>query len=271
MQDQLISILRCPLCGGAFSRRDNSLVCAKGHCYDIARQGYVNFVPGQKEMFYRKELFESRAKAFEAGVYAPVVERISAALEEHVRSDCPVIVDAGCGEGYYTKGVCPGRAMTRIGFDLSKEAIRLAARGQREASFFAADLKRIPLADGCADVVLDIFTPADYAEFRRILRPGGLLIKLAPRSGYLQQLRSAAGALLRRQSYDDGDVARYAREKMNVIAEEAITYTIDVPKELTHHLARMTPMLSGVDVGALDLSGVTKITIDETMYIGTVK
>ena len=66
--ESIIHLLRCPLCGGAFSLKEKSLVCEKRHTYDIARQGYVNFVPGQKEMFYKKELFESRAKVFEAGV-----------------------------------------------------------------------------------------------------------------------------------------------------------------------------------------------------------
>ena len=179
-------LLRCPLCGGAFSKKDNSLVCGKRHCYDIARQGYVNFVPGQKDMFYKKELFEARAAVFAAGIYAPVVARLSDVLSRYAPGENPVIVDAGCGEGYYTKAVCPERAMTRIGFDLSKDAVKLAARGKKTAAFFAADLKRIPLADGCADAVLDIFTPADYSEFKRILKPDGVLIKLAPRSGYLR-------------------------------------------------------------------------------------
>ena len=78
MIESIISLLRCPLCGGAFLRADNSLVCEKRHTYDIARQGYVNFVPGQKEMFYKKELFVHRAEALRAGVYAPVVERLDA-------------------------------------------------------------------------------------------------------------------------------------------------------------------------------------------------
>lgn len=269
--EQILHILRCPLCGGAFVKKDSSLICEKRHCYDIARQGYVNFVPGQKDMFYKKELFEARAAVFAAGVYAPVVERISGALERFVPGENPVIVDAGCGEGYYTKTVCPGRPMTRIGFDLSKEAIRLAARGEKTAKFFAADLKRIPLADACADAVLDIFTPADYAQFRRILKPGGLLIKLAPRSGYLRELREAAGELLRHREYDDSDVARYAQEKMEFIEKETISYTVDVTPETAQHLARMTPMLAGIDVDALDLSGIDRITIDETMYIGRIK
>lgn len=268
---EITCLLRCPLCGGAFSRKDSSLICERRHCYDIARQGYVNFVPGQKDMFYKKELFESRAAVFAADVYAPVVKRVSEALDQYVHGENPVIVDAGCGEGYYTKAVCPGREMTRIGFDLAKDAVKIAARGEKTAAFFAADLKRIPLADACADAVLDIFTPADYAEFKRILKPDGVLIKLAPRSGYLHELREAAGSLLRRREYDDGDVARYAQEKMALLEKETITHTVDVLPETVQQLARMTPMLAGVDLSQIDLTAISRITIDETMYIGRIK
>lgn len=269
--NDITHLLRCPLCGGAFSRRENSLVCGKRHTYDVARQGYVNFVPGQKEMFYKKELFESRAKVFEAGVYAPVVRRLGEAIARHVKAEKPVLLDAGCGEGYYTKAVCPDREMTRIGFDLSKDAVKLAAKGPKTAAFFAADLKNIPLRDHSVDVLLDIFTPANYAEFARVLAPGGVVMKLAPRSGYLGQLRALAGDKLRHQEYDGSDVERYVHEKMIVAAQETITYTIAVTQETAYHLARMTPMLAGVDVDELDLSAITHITIDETLYIGSVK
>ena len=161
--------------------------------------------------------------------------------------------------------------MTRIGFDLSKDAVKLAARGERTAAFFAADLKNIPLRDGTADVLLDIFTPANYAEFGRVLRPGGVVMKLAPRSGYLHQLRAAAGSRLRRTSYDGGDVERYVHAHMDVLHQEAITYTLAVSPETAGHLARMTPMLAGIDVDAIDLSGVTEITIDETLYVGSIR
>ncbi|MBP3523095.1 MAG: methyltransferase domain-containing protein [Clostridia bacterium] len=271
MIESIVSLLRCPLCGGAFSKTENSLVCARRHTYDIARQGYVNFVPGQKEMFYRKELFEHRAKVFEAGVFAPVVGRLTEAIDRYAPGESPVLLDAGCGEGYYAKAVCPGRRMTRIGFDLSRDAVRLAARGPKTAAFFAADLKHIPMRDHTVDVLLDVFTPASYAEFGRVLKTDGVVMKLAPRSGYLRQLRELAGTQLRHAAYDDSDVERYAHEKMDVLHQEAITYTLDVSPETAQHLARMTPMLAGIDVDALDLSGVSKITIDETLYIGRVK
>lgn len=271
MQDRLIPLLRCPLCGGALGRRDNSLVCEKRHCYDIARQGHVNFVPQQKDMFYKKELFESRAKVFAAGVYAPVVQRLSEIVDQYVPVEDSVVLDAGCGEGYYIRSICPGREMTRVGFDLSKDAVRLAARGDKRVSFFAADLKRIPMQDHSCDAVLDIFTPADYAEFARVLRPEGVLIKLAPRSGYLRELRALAGEQLRRQEYDGGAVESYAHTRMNVLEQIEITYTLPVAQETAYHLARMTPMLAGVDVDALDLTKISEITIDETAYVGTVK
>ena len=293
MIDDIIAILRCPLCKAPLARRDNSLVCAQRHCYDIARQGHVNLAPGHREQFYTKQLFESRAAVFAAGLFKPVVDELTAALDRYLpgasspdgatqRSDAggdaesvppglPVVVDAGCGEGYYVKNVCPDRPLARVGFDLAKDAVRMAARGAGDAAFFVADLANIPLADGCADAVLDVFTPANYAQFGRVLKPGGVLLKLAPRAGYLRELREAAGDRLRRTSYDGGDVERYAHSRMELLETRAITYTKEVAPELALHVARMTPMLAGVDVDVLDLSGVTQITIDETLYIGRVR
>ena len=269
MTEETIALLRCPLCGGALVRSGGSLVCDKRHCFDVARQGHVNLVPAQRESFYRRELFESRAAVFAAGVFAPVVRAIGETIDRYVQAGRPVLVDAGCGEGYYTKNVCPGRDMTRIGFDLSKEAVKLAARGQSGASFLVADLANIPLAGGCADVLLDVFTPANYAEFARVLKPGGVLIKLWPRSGYLCQLRGAARGLLRHDTYDDSRVAEYLDAHARMLERRTITYTLPVDAVLAEHLARMTPMLADVDLSALDLSGVTEITIDMNLYAGT--
>ena len=68
MQNEAVALLRCPICSGSFHQEGKSLLCGKRHCYDIAKQGHVNFAPNAKPSFYKKELFESRAKAFEAGV-----------------------------------------------------------------------------------------------------------------------------------------------------------------------------------------------------------
>ena len=82
MQNEAVALLRCPICSGSFHQEGKSLLCDKRHCYDVAKQGHVNFAPNAKPSFYKKELFESRAKAFEAGVFAPVVAAVGEALEK---------------------------------------------------------------------------------------------------------------------------------------------------------------------------------------------
>lgn len=270
MREEIIALLRCPLCHGPLAREGSALVCAHRHCFDVARQGHVNFVPEKRDTFYTKNLFESRAAVFAAGVFAPVIQAISDALERQGVRDGVVLVDAGCGEGYYTKSVCPERRLTRIGFDLAKEAIRLAARGPHEAAFFVGDLANIPLTDRCADVLLDVFTPANYDEFARVLKPDGILVKLWPRAGYLRELRSAARGKLRHDSYDDSRVADYLRAHATALEHSAITYSVPVDAPLAAHLARMTPMLAGIDVDMLDLTDVREITIDMNLFVGRI-
>ena len=231
MQNEAVALLRCPICSGSFHQEGKSLLCGKRHCYDIAKQGHVNFAPNAKPSFYKKELFESRAKAFEAGVFAPVAAAVGEALEKYVRAERPVVADAGCGEGYYLRSVCPERDMIRIGFDLSKEAVLLAAKGDRRSTYFVGDLANIPLADGCCD--------------------------------------AAAGGRL--AAYDGAPVSDYAHAHLNVLEQRTITYTMPVSGALALHLAKMTPMLANIDAESLDLSGVTEITVDETMIVGTIK
>ena len=246
MQNEAVALLRCPICSGSFHQEGKSLLCGKRHCYDIAKQGHVNFAPNAKPSFYKKELFESRARAFEAGVFAPVAAAVGEALEKYVRAERPVVADAGCGEGYYLRSVCPERNMIRIGFDLSKEAVLLAAKGDRRSTYFVGDLANIPLADGCCDAVLE-------AEFY----------------AKLKSAREAAGDRL--AAYDGAPVSDYAHAHLNVLEQRTITYTMPVSGALALHLAKMTPMLANIDAESLDLSGVTEITVDETMIVGTIK
>lgn len=109
MQNEAVALLRCPICSGSFRQESKSLFCERGHCYDIARQGHVNFAPNAKQSFYKKELFESRAKVFEAGVFAPVVAAIGEALEKYVKAECPVVADAGWRRGILSAERLPGK------------------------------------------------------------------------------------------------------------------------------------------------------------------
>ncbi len=186
MQNEAVALLRCPICSGRiFIRRAKMPALRQAPLLRHRCRGTSISRRTPSRPSTKKELFESRASAFEAGVFCAGCRRRRRGAGKYVRAERPVVADAGCGEGYYLRSVCPERDMIRIGFDLSKEAVLLAAKGDRRSTYFVGDLANIPLADGCCDAVLDVFTPANYAQFGRILKKDGVLIKLAPRPGYL--------------------------------------------------------------------------------------
>ncbi|MBR3128939.1 MAG: methyltransferase domain-containing protein, partial [Clostridia bacterium] len=161
-----IDLLRCPVCGTAFSRAAQSLVCKNGHTFDPSRKGYVHFLPNAKPSKYDAALFEARRRILEGGFYDAVIEAIRARMP----ADPAVVLDAGCGDGTFTKAL--GRGVT-IGIDNAKDAIALAARGGGPVLWTVGDLTRMPVADASVDVILNLFSPAHYGEFRRVLKPDG--------------------------------------------------------------------------------------------------
>lgn len=100
--------LTCPVCGGVLHREERSLRCGAGHCYDIARQGYVNLLRSNQSKSKRhgddKRMVAARTAFLDAGYYAPLRDAVAAAAAEFTADDADVL-DAGCGEGYYTAQV----------------------------------------------------------------------------------------------------------------------------------------------------------------------
>ena len=264
-------VLICPLCHKALKRQENgSLQCVKKHCFDVSRRGYVNFAPGKGAQKYSRELFECRRAIFQDGFYAPVVKILGDILLQRARKPRARILDAGCGDGYYAKEISrkfPNR-LDMYAFDLSRDAIDLAARGENKVTWMVADLTNIPVKNGGMDGVLDIFTPANYGEFSRVLAPGGLLIKVIPAENYLIQLRQAASEQLRSATYSNERVTDYFEKHFIPIDRRRITHTLPVNEEQKKHFARMTPMMFGVDTDQLDLSSIEEMTVDVEILVG---
>lgn len=258
----LLPVLRCPRCAAAFSLTPQSLVCQNGHCYDLSRKGYVNLAPSHDQTAekYGAELFDSRRTVFENGFYAPVAQAVAAMLPP---VDSFLLLDVGCGEGYYARLLAGEFAQAQIlGLDLSRDAVTAAARIPSRAHWMVADLKRLPVADHCADVVLDVLTPADYAAFRRVLRPDGLLIKVVPGTDYLQEVRSAVSPWLKNGAeYDNTRVLDHLRANADVLAETEIRITTPLTPELSRAFLRMTPMTFSVPEEALRTLALDEITI----------
>ncbi len=250
--------LRCPVCGGDVERAGEAFACARGHSVNVHRKGCLNVLSVPIESCYDRGLFAARRQVFAAGCYAPVVEAVEALLPEGKHR----LLDAGCGDGWYLNAL-----LTRhpdwcgAGVDISRDAIMAATDQPCAAVWCTADLRRLPFRDGCFTVVLDVLTPASYAEFARVLTDDGLLVKVYPGREYLRELRAARGL----PPYEEGQVDAYLRQKTTVVGEKRVTAAWPVTPELWRSFVWMTPLnqdLSAEEKEALAVKPADTVTID---------
>lgn len=284
------NLLQCPICGRKIRFHAGGLVCKKEHRFDISSKGYVNFLQASKPMKgYDRQFFECRRRVFEAGCYDHIVDGVTEAVVRSIkdrragtccesRGGHPLIqpltvVDAGCGEGFY--GLAVERRLREIGadgqvlaFDIASDAVKVAARSDAPVKWMVADITNIPVKDGAADVVLDVFTPANYGEFARILAEDGVVIKVVPGANHMAQLRAAAAKQLRSEAYSNEDVLDYFLDRFDLLERFTVSRTVPVDQERLADLVNMTPVLFDVDKGLLDLSAVTEITVEGEIVAG---
>ena len=141
-----------------------------------------------------KSQARSRRDFLNRGYYAPLRDAMVELVRERVSgraasTNCPMtLLDICCGEGYYTSamGAVPG--VNAYGFDLGKEMVRLAAK-RGDATYFVANMKDIPVADGTFDMVTELFAPFNEREFSRVLAPEGSLYTVVPGARHLFGLK----------------------------------------------------------------------------------
>ena len=137
----------------------------------------------------------ARAAFLDKGYYAPLRDNLCQAVTEYaVNFPDPVLVDSGCGEGYYTAGLFQTLSEAELipqiaGVDLSRAALRRAAKRVPEGEFAVASAYHLPIADKTADVLVNIFSPLATEEFARVLRPGGLFCYAVPSARHLWQMK----------------------------------------------------------------------------------
>ncbi|MEJ3742097.1 methyltransferase domain-containing protein [Actinomycetes bacterium KLBMP 9797] len=191
-----LTYLRCPLCHDSVAVTPQAVRCARGHGFDRARQGYVNLATGRvPHSGDTAEMVAARTEFLAAGHY----DFVAAALAAAARWAYPggVVVDAGAGTGWHLAAVldalpgAPGLAL-----DVSKAALRRAARAHPRAGAALCDTwGRLPLADGVAGLIVNVFAPRNGAEFRRVLRPDGALLVVTPAGDHLAELVDRLGLL----------------------------------------------------------------------------
>lgn len=193
MLDKVLNknILICPNCKSPLFQAGNSLKCQHNHSFDLAKEGYVNLLlPNEKKTKDPGDdavMVSSREAFLKKGYYEKLQTEI---LEIVKKLNCNTILDAGCGTGYYIN-LAEYQNLDLIGIDISKHAIKKAAKEKGAASFLVASIFNLPFQDETIDAVINIFAPKPEKEFLRVLKDGGVVIEVTPGKNHLIELKKA--------------------------------------------------------------------------------
>lgn len=224
---------RCPVCHGPLSREPSVFRCARGHSFDIARQGYVNLLLRKPDHSYEsRALFVARRAVYLAGFFDPMVAAIRRLMPEG-----PVL-DAGCGEGSLLHRLAAdGR--DAVGLDIAKPAVQMAAAAYKKAAWCVGDLCALPLPDASIATIVNVLTPANYQEFARVLTDGGTLVKVIPGTDHLREIRALTGMAPYAAHEEATDIFQ---RTFALSARETLRYQVDCDSNLAAQVFAMTPL-----------------------------
>ena len=264
------SAFACPICQENLTLVESSLKCNNRHSFDLAKFGYVNLAPQIKQSAnYDKENFQNRQQILEAGFYQAILEAISDLLSNS--KNAKTILDIGCGEGFYSRKLQESHFdKTFYAFDISKDSVQIAAKSEPNwaVNWFVGDLARLPIKDASMDILLDIFSPANYGEFRRVLSKDGILIKVIPTENHLKEIRQMVQDQLTKKDYSNQDIKEHFQEHFTLLSSQTASLTKTITVEQLQALLSMTPLLFHVDQSKIDWSQLTEITIEAEILVG---
>ena len=260
----------CPICRENLTLVESSLKCENRHSFDLAKFGYVNLAPQIKQSAnYDKENFQNRQLILEAGFYQAILEAISDLLSNS--ESAKTILDIGCGEGFYSRKLQERHPdKTFYAFDISKDSVQIAAKSEPNwaVNWFVGDLARLPIKDASMDILLDIFSPANYGEFRRVLSKDGILIKVNPTKNHLKEIRQKVQDQLTNKDYSNQDIKNHFQEHFTILSSQTASLTKTITANQLQALLSMTPLLFHIDQSKIDWSQLTEITIEAEILVG---
>ena len=262
----------CPICRENLTLVESSLKCNNRHSFDLAKFGYVNLAPQIKQSAnYDKENFQNRQQILEAGFYQAILEAVSDLLATN--PSAKIVLDIGCGEGFYSRKLQESHSgKTFYAFDISKDSVQIAAKSEPNwaVNWFVGDLARLPIKDASMDILLDIFSPANYGEFRRVLSKDGILIKVIPTENHLKEIRQKVQDQLTNKDYSNQDIKNHFQEHFTILSSQTASLTKTITAEQLQALLSMTPLLFHIDQSKIDWSQLTEITIEAEILVGKV-
>ncbi|WP_151704381.1 methyltransferase domain-containing protein [Nitrincola alkalilacustris] len=237
----------CPVCHELLSvpveACDKTWRCINGHSFDQARQGYLNLLLAQQRNSRAPgdtaEMVQARSDFLNAGYYQPLASTLCDLLQPSA-GEQNVLLDLGCGEGYYTRQMHTLGWGAVYGLDISKPAILAAARQNREIHWSVASMRAIPLEDASVDAATCVFAYYQAEELLRVLKPQGRFLLLVAGPDHLLELRQAIYPEVKEH---DGDKAlNLALEHFTLLSDQKLHHELEnLQGDALWQLLQMTP------------------------------
>lgn len=235
----------CPVCREALADEEKLYKCGNGHCFDKSKFGYVNLLQSQKSSAKRhgddRMMIRARRDFLDKGYYSFLQDSLVNICDELLTNGAAVI-DAGCGECWYSSGIKQklsenGKDICFYGVDISKDALEFASKRKSDITAAVASVFELPFADNSADLLLNVFSPEADAEYLRVLKKGGIMIRVIPLEKHLFELKAAV--------YDKpylNDIPAPDVDGFKLIKAEKIRQTLDIASnDDIQNLFKMTP------------------------------
>lgn len=224
--------LRCPLCHEAFTLSGYALICQNRHTFNINKKGFVNFLQQNPDTeHYTRKMFEPRRRLIEAGMYTSVLTEI----EKFTLKGS--LLDVGTGEGTFLNLL--HYEGDKYGFDIAKDGIEMATELDINGFLSLSDLTNLPFADGSFSTILNIFTPSNYREFKRVMADKARVLKIVPDQFYLKELRELYGIPL---DYDNSAVVERFKQEFEQTEQIEIHEVFNIPEKLREDFLEMSPL-----------------------------
>jgi 23S rRNA (guanine745-N1)-methyltransferase len=258
-------VLRCPHCAASIEIDAGVAKCEAGHSFDIARQGYVNFLTSQT--FIKNAdtaaMVEARQKMHARPFFQNLAHQIAQVCDGLCRGmPSPVIVEPGGGTGFYSRAATQVvSSAVAVSFDISVHAAKVCARQSNRIAAVVADVwQPWPIGENSADIVLSVFSPRNIEETKRVVRAGGTLIVVAPEVNHLVELRTKFNAL------------GIERDKSEKIAKSLKNFTnihqsVHESSELLNGSAQYDSLLSGPNGHHISADDVELLRIAESISV----
>lgn len=242
----------CPICKSGLKPNEaqSAYQCMNRHSFDIARQGYVNLLASNQKSSKSPgdsaEMVQARREFLSKAYYEPLSDRINRLAVEHffrVQGKESILLDIGCGEGYYLSRVKKYAGdkdivLETYGMDISKDAVKCASAAAKTGNWLVGNSHHIPLKGGSFDCVLSVFSPIVASEVARLLKQDGIFIRVLPGTNHLLQMRQIIypEVILNTEQNHDTDC-----EELVFHDEVKVVYDIRLTSKELAALVKMTP------------------------------